>query len=90
MTTVAITLKDEDERFIDEAVKSGSYLTKSEVVAIALELLKGKNEALTSHRAKLKIEIAKGLLQLERGETVDFNQQSFLAEVHAGHAAASQ
>ena len=33
MTTVAISLKDEDQHFLEEVVKSGRYLSESEVVA---------------------------------------------------------
>lgn len=87
MTTVAITLRDEDQRFIEEAVKSGAFITKSEVVASALELLKTREEIRKARRAELKKEIQKGIDQLERGETVEFNTKSFLAEMHAKHAA---
>jgi|GEM_PF-2091746 len=36
MTTVAISLNDEDQHFLEEAVKSGRYFSESEVVAEAL------------------------------------------------------
>lgn len=86
MTTVAITLRDEDERFIEEAVKSGVYITKSEVVARALELLKNREEIRKAHRMELKKEIQKGIDQLERGETVEFDVETFLAGLHAKRA----
>lgn len=87
MTTVPITLKDEDQRFIEEAIKSGSYVTKSEVVATALELLKTHEEIRKTRRAELKREIQKGIDQLERGETVEFDLHSFLAEMRTKHPA---
>jgi antitoxin ParD1/3/4 len=86
MTTVAITLRDADERFIEEAVKSGAYVTKSEVVAKALELLKAREEIRKARRAELKKEIQKGLDELDRGETVEFDLPSFLAAMHAKHS----
>lgn len=90
MTTVAITLRDEDDRFIEEAVKSGSFLTKSEVVAIALDLLKTREEFRKARRAELKREIQKGIDEVSRGEVVDFDSKSFLAGMHAKQAAQSQ
>ncbi|MEO6848111.1 MAG: type II toxin-antitoxin system ParD family antitoxin [Chthoniobacterales bacterium] len=87
MTTVAITLKDEDERFIDEAVKSGSYVTKSEVVAMALDLLKMREEFRKARRTELKKQIQKGISELERDEVVEFETKSFLAEMRTKHAA---
>lgn len=35
MTTVAISLKDKDRSFLEEAVKSGRFFSESEVVAEA-------------------------------------------------------
>ena len=51
MTTVAIALKDEDRKFIEEVVKSGRYLSESEVVAEALSELKVR-EAIRRREAK--------------------------------------
>ena len=80
MTRVAITFKDEDKRFIEEAVKSGAYLTKSEVVAIALGLLKTREKLRETCRAELRKEIQKGIDQLDRGETVKFTARDIKRE----------
>jgi antitoxin ParD1/3/4 len=72
MTTLSITLRDEDGSFIENAVQSGSYLTQSEVVATALELLKTHEELRVIRRAQLKKEVQKGIDELDRGETVEF------------------
>ena len=72
MTTLSITLRDEDGHFIENAVQSGSYLTQSEVVATALELLKSHEELRLIRRERLKKEIQKGIEELDRGETVEF------------------
>ena len=34
MTKVMITLKDEDQHFIETAMKTGRYVTESEAVAV--------------------------------------------------------
>jgi antitoxin ParD1/3/4 len=75
MTTLSITFRDEDDRFIQEAVKSGNYLTQSEVVATALELLKAREELRRIRREQLKVEIQKGVEQLDRGETAEFTAE---------------
>jgi len=75
MTTLPITLRDEDERFIQNAVRSGSYLTHSEVVASALDLLKAREEFRRIRREQLRTEIQKGVEQLDRGETAEFTAE---------------
>jgi antitoxin ParD1/3/4 len=72
MTTLSITLRDEDGHFIENAVQSGSYLTQSEVVATALELLKTHEELRQVRREHLKKEVLKGIDELDKGETVEF------------------
>lgn len=86
MITVPITLREEDQRFIEEAVKSGSFLTTSEVVAIALDLLKTREEFRKARRAELQREIQKGIDEVACGKVVEFDSKSFLAEMHARHA----
>ena len=81
MAIVEITLQDADKRFIEEAVKSGSYVTQSEVVASALDLLKTHEKLRQTRRAELKKEIAKGLEELQRGETASFETDAFLARM---------
>jgi antitoxin ParD1/3/4 len=78
MTTLPITLRDEDETFIQKAVKSGSYLTQSEVIARALDLLRAREELRDIRREHLKKEIQKGIEQLDRGETVEFTAQDII------------
>lgn len=78
MTTVAITLRDEDESFIQNAVKSGSYLTQSEVVARALNLLRTHEELRILRREHLKREVLKGIEQLDKGDTVEFTAEDIM------------
>lgn len=86
MTTVAITLNDEHERFIRDALDTGSFTTRSELVATALDLLKMREDLRRVRRSQLKQEIQKGIDQLDRGETADFDLPRFLAEMRAKHA----
>jgi len=72
MTTLSITLRDEDGQFIQNAVQSGSYQTQSEVVATALELLKTHEELRRIRHEQLKREIQKGIDELDKGQTVEF------------------
>ncbi len=87
MTTVAITLRDEDDSFVQNAVKSGSYLTQSEVVATALELLRTREELRRIRREQVKKEIQVGIDQLDRGETVEFTAEDIMREGRARLAA---
>jgi antitoxin ParD1/3/4 len=75
MTTLSITLREEDDQFIQNAVESGSYLTQSEVVATALELLRTHEELRRIRRVQLKRDIQEGVDQLDRGETVEFTAE---------------
>ena len=87
MTTVAITLNDEHEQFIREAVDAGSFTSKSEVVATALEILKAREDSRRAKRLELKREIEKGIADFENGRTVEFNLDAFLADVKSKRAA---
>lgn len=87
MTTVAITLKDDHEQFIRDVVDAGSFTTKSEVVATALDILKSREESRRAKRAELKREIEKGIADFENGRTVSFRLDSFLAEMKSKRAA---
>ena len=83
MTTVAITLNEDHEKFIRDAVDGGSFTTKSEVVATALDILKTREELRKARRAELKREIEKGIAELDAGKTAEFDLESFLADMNA-------
>jgi antitoxin ParD1/3/4 len=85
MTTRSITLRNEHEELIREAVKSGRFLSESEVVAAALSEFQVHEEIRRAKFAELKAKIQVGIEQLDRGETVEFNLQEFLAARNAEH-----
>jgi len=87
MTTRSITLRDEHELLIQQALKSGRFHSESEVVAEALSEFQVHEEIRRAKFAELKEKIQVGIDQLERGETVEFDLAEFLAARNAEHAA---
>lgn len=80
MTTVAITLREEDERFLDEVVKSGRFLTHSDAVAEALADLKVREAIREQRISELRSKVQAGVEQANRGEFVEFSAQDIIAE----------
>ena len=80
MSKIAVTIKEEDRLFIAEAMKSGDYLTESEVVADAIAELKAREQLRRAQMAKLKAEIDLGIQQLDRGEGRPWNAEEIKAE----------
>lgn len=79
MTKVTITLKDEDQHFIETAMKTGRYVTTSEAVSDAISELRAREELHQARFAELRAKIVAGIEQLDRGEGVEWN----LADVKA-------
>ena len=75
MTTVTITLRDEDQRFIETAMKSGRYVTESEAVADAIAELRARENLHQSRVAELRAMVMVGMAQLDRGEQVEWNPE---------------
>lgn len=66
MTTLAITLREEDGYFLEEVVRSGRYLTKDDAVAEAVSELRVR-EALRQERvAELRAQVMVGIEQADR------------------------
>lgn len=80
MTTVAISLKDEDQRFIEEVVKSGRYLSESEVVAEALSEFKVREAIRRSKTDELRAKVQVGVEQADRADFVEFTAEDVKAE----------
>lgn len=74
-----IGLSKELEQLINDKVKSGRYLSASEVVGEALRLLDERDRVQEARRAELKAKIREGIEASERGEMVDGEQ--FFAEL---------
>jgi antitoxin ParD1/3/4 len=80
MSTVAIHLDPSLRHFVDESVSSGSFHSASEVVAVALRNLQADQETRASRLAALRQDIGLGLDQVARGEFVEFDAESIIAE----------
>lgn len=80
MTTVAISLKDEDQHFLEEIVKSGRYFSESEVVAEALSVFKVHEAIRCEKIAELRAKVKVGIDQADRGEFVEFNAADVKAD----------
>ncbi len=84
MAKVTITLRDEDQRYIETAMKAGRYVTESEAVADAISELRAREELHQARFAELQAKITAGIEQLDRGEGIEWN----VAEVKAKGRAA--
>jgi antitoxin ParD1/3/4 len=87
MTTRSITLRDEHEDLIQQALKSGRFLSESEVVAAALSEFEVHEEIRRVRFAELKEKIRVGIEQLDRGEKAEFDLEEFLAARNREHSA---
>ena len=83
MTTVTITLRDEDQRFIESAMKSGRYVTESEAVSDAIAELRAREELHNARFAELRAKVMVGIEELERGEGAEWNTEEIKAKGRA-------
>jgi Arc/MetJ-type ribon-helix-helix transcriptional regulator len=67
---MTIELKPEQESLIAEALRSGAYHSKEDVIDRALEVLHERDEWLMATRQGIDAKIRKGIEELERGEGI--------------------
>lgn len=79
MTTVTITLRDEDQRFIESSVKSGRYVTGSEAVSDAIAELRAREELHQARFADIRAKVMVGIEELDRGEGAEWNIEDIQA-----------
>lgn len=65
---MTITLRPEQEKVIAQAIESGAYQNPDEVIARALEVLRGEEEWLEGQKAEVAAKIERAFGQFERGE----------------------
>ena len=87
MITVAIALREEDQRFVEEAIKSGRYSSESKVVAEALSELKVREAIRSSKIEDLREKVLVGIGQADRGEFAEFTAEQVKADGRARAAA---
>ncbi len=68
---MTVTLTAEQEKFIAEQVDSGHFNSAADVIAQGLGMLRAQEEFIRTNTAELREQIATGLEQIRRGETVD-------------------
>ncbi|MBD2065939.1 type II toxin-antitoxin system ParD family antitoxin [Leptolyngbya sp. FACHB-671] len=77
-----VSLTPELEQFVHEKVKSGRYLSASEVVREALRLLEERDRLYQAKLAELQQDLAIGIEQADRGELID--DDDLFAELEDG------
>lgn len=77
MTQVAISLTKELNEFVEKSVNAGLFHNASELVANALHTMQAQNMAKLE---ALRAEIAIGTAQADRGEFIEFDAESVIAE----------
>ena len=89
-----VSLTPELESLVQQKVQSGLYTSASEVVREALRLLNDRDTIQQQRLAELNREIKIGLDQLDRGESITYNDQSLKAMFetikHEGRKSISQ
>lgn len=68
---MTVTLTAEEEKFINEQVKSGHYSSAADVITQSLGMLRAQEEFVRSNTVELREKITSGLNQIHRGEVVE-------------------
>jgi antitoxin ParD1/3/4 len=68
---MTVTLTPDQEQFIAEQIKSGHYQSADDVITQSLGLLRTQEEFIRTNTGELREQIAVGLEQIRRGESVD-------------------
>jgi antitoxin ParD1/3/4 len=80
MTTMSLTLRDEDRRFLEEALRSGRYATESEVVSEAIAELRAREELREARLGEIRAQVLVGLQQLDGGEGREWSLEAVEAK----------
>jgi antitoxin ParD1/3/4 len=80
VTTRQITFSDEHEAILRQALKSGRYLSESEVVAEALRDFQFHEAARQAKKEEIRGKVQVGIEQANRGEFVEFTAEDVKAE----------
>jgi antitoxin ParD1/3/4 len=71
-----LTLSNETERLIDESIRSGRHQSASEVVAFAVKNLVECERRIIAYNEYLKREVAIGIAELDRGEGIEYTEET--------------
>jgi antitoxin ParD1/3/4 len=76
-----VSLSPQLEKLVKDKVKSGRYLSSSEVVREGLRLLDERDRMADDRFAVLNHEIALGIEQIDRGEVEPWKMDEIMADV---------
>lgn len=68
---MTVTLTAEQERFIAEQMGNGHFKSAADVIAQGLGMLRAQEEFIRTNTAELREQIAIGLKQIQKAETVN-------------------
>ena len=85
-----VSLTPELEQFVQQKVKSGNYLSASEVVREALRLMQERDQLRELRLDELRKFVAVGIEQAERGELDPLDVDGTLAKVRSRKAKAKE
>ena len=80
MTTLTVTLRDEDQRFIETAMKSGRYVSESEAVADAFAELRSREAMRQARLEVFRASVKVGIDELDRGEGAAWDVEDIKAK----------
>ena len=66
---MAVTLPEELQRFVEDQVATGIYVSEAEVLREAIELLRERNEYLAAESKHLRAAIDQGIADLDSGRS---------------------
>ena len=78
-----VSLGEKFEKYLEEKVGSGDYMSASEVIRDALRLKMQVEAEEAAKLARLRGDVDAALAQLDAGETVEFDVEAFLASENA-------
>ena len=65
---MTVILRPEHEKLIAQAIQTGAYQTRDDVIGRALEMLRSEEEWLHANKKEIGEKIERGFGQFERGE----------------------
>lgn len=68
---MTISLSPEQEKFIQDKLKSGKYKTAAEVIADAFQALEERDKTYEQWVTETREKVAVGLAEFDRGEGID-------------------
>ena len=75
-----VTLRDEDRKFLEKALRSGRYATESEVVSEAIAELRVREEVREARLGEIRAQVLVGLQQLDGGEGREWSLEAVEAK----------